>query len=84
MRQLLTQMREERNNLPLPIEWGRAYQAIEMMIEHTYIPMEKEQMVKFYIAGCNDTYGCDEPSGDSDYDKKQGEQYYNKNYGGDK
>ena len=46
MQQLLTQMREERNNLPLPVEWDRAYQSIEMMIQHTYIPLEREQMLE--------------------------------------
>jgi hypothetical protein len=44
MQQLLYQMREERTKLPLPIEWDRAYQAIEMLIETTYIPLEKEQI----------------------------------------
>ena len=41
MQQLLNQMREERAKLPLPIEWDRCYQAIEMMIENTYLPMEQ-------------------------------------------
>jgi len=45
MQQLLTQMREERNKLPMPIEWDRAYQAIEMMIQNTYIPLEREQII---------------------------------------
>ncbi len=51
MQQLLTQMREERNKLPMPIEWDRAYQAIEMMIEHTYIPLEKEHICMAYNDG---------------------------------
>jgi hypothetical protein len=46
--------------------------------------MEKEQMIEFYVEGCLDTYGCDEPSEDCNHDKKQGEQYYNETYGGDK
>lgn len=46
MQQLLNQMKEERSKLPMPIEWDRAYQAIEMMIEHTYMPMEKEQIIE--------------------------------------
>jgi hypothetical protein len=40
MQQLLNQMREERTKLSMPIEWDRCYQAIEMMIENTYLPME--------------------------------------------
>jgi hypothetical protein len=46
--------------------------------------MEKEQIIEFYVEGCLDTYGCDEPSEDCNHDKKQGEQYYNETYGGDK
>jgi hypothetical protein len=42
--------------------------------------MEKEQMIEFYVEGCLDTYGCDEPSEDCNHDKKQGEQYYNETY----
>ncbi len=42
--------------------------------------MEKEQQVQFYIKGCDDTYGCDEPNLNPDYDKKQAEQYYNETY----
>ena len=44
MKQLLNQLREERSKLPLPAEWDRCYQAIEMMIVSTYIPIEKEQI----------------------------------------
>ena len=44
MKQLLNQLREERSKLPLPAEWDRCYQAIEMIIVSTYIPMEKEQI----------------------------------------
>ena len=51
MQQLLNQMREERSKLPIPIEWDRAYQAIEMMIEHTYIPMEREQAKRDFLNG---------------------------------
>jgi hypothetical protein len=70
MQQLLTQMREERNKLPIPIEWGRCYQAIEMMIHHTYLQMEREQIIDAYYEGKE--YGF----------KEQGEQYYNETYGG--
>ena len=65
MQQLLTQMREERTKLPMPIEWDRAYQAIEMMIQHTYIPMEKEQIESAFNNGEN----------------KSAELYYNETYG---
>jgi hypothetical protein len=51
MQQLLTQMREERNKLPIPIEWGRCYQAIEMMIHHTYLQIEQEQIQDAYVTG---------------------------------
>jgi len=75
MQQLLDQMREERTKLPLPIEWDRCYQAIEMMIQNTYMQIEKEQIVK----------ACDSHF---DYNKwphelmpTLGEQYYNEQYG---
>ncbi len=42
--------------------------------------MEKEQQVQFYIKGCDDTYGCDEPNLNPDYDRKQAEQYYEETY----
>lgn len=74
MHQLLNQMREERSKLPIPIEWDRAYQAIEMMIEHTYIPMEKEQIEKAYQAGDGDAYNLEET-------KIFAEQYYTETYG---
>jgi hypothetical protein len=41
MRQLLNQLREERNTLPMDIEWYRCYQAIESVIESKYIPIER-------------------------------------------
>jgi len=45
MMQLLAQLRDERKNMPLNIEWDRCYQAVEMVIENTYIPLEKEQIL---------------------------------------
>jgi hypothetical protein len=72
MQQLLNQMMEERTKLPLPIEWDRCYQAIEMMIKNTYIPMEKEQINK----ACYDGYYQEEL-----YDVRK---YYNDTYGGNK
>jgi hypothetical protein len=38
--------------------------------------MEKEQMIEFYIKGCEDTYGMDE----GDNDRKDAEQYYEKTF----
>ena len=69
MMELLNQLREERSKLPLPAEWDRCYQAIEMMIVSTYIPMEKEQIIKSNRDGV-----------DMVIDKKDfinGEDYYN-------
>jgi hypothetical protein len=51
MRQLLNQLREERNTLPMDAEWNRCFQAIESVIESKYIPIEKEHMKSIYIAG---------------------------------
>jgi hypothetical protein len=67
MQQLLNQMREERSKLPLPIEWDRCYQAIEMMIQNTYIPLEKEQIIE-----------AAERWKGTDFAEK----YYNEQYGG--
>lgn len=43
MMQLLAQLKDERANMPLNIEWDRCYQAIEYVIQNTYLPLEKEQ-----------------------------------------
>jgi hypothetical protein len=71
MRQLFNQMREERTKQPLVIEWDRCYRAIEMMIEHTYIPMEKEQILSAHNQGYADGY---RDNGNSPID------YYNETY----
>jgi hypothetical protein len=42
--------------------------------------MEKEECIKFYIKGCEDTYGMDE----GDDDRKDAERFYNLTYGGKK
>ena len=76
LQQLLNQMREERTKLPLPIEWDRAYQAIEMMIETTYIPMEKEQTIHSYKHGQNNGFMYSDGNGL----KIEAEQYYNETY----
>ena len=52
----------------MDIEWDRCYQAIEMVIQNTYLPMEKEQMIKF----ANDYL-------DDDADLTA-EQYYNETF----
>jgi hypothetical protein len=51
MRQLLNQLREERNALPMDVEWNRCFQAIESVIESKYIPMEKEQIEQAFRDG---------------------------------
>ena len=40
--------------------------------------MEKENMISFYLKGCDDTYGIDEPV--KGYDRKQAEEYYNQTF----
>ena len=67
MQQLLAQLKDERANLPMSKEWDRCYQAIEMAIQHTYLPMEKEQII--------DTF-YDAPLSNLD-----AEQYYKETYG---
>ena len=78
MQQLLHQMREERTKLPLPIEWDRAYQAIEMVIETTYIPLEKEQIVDAWNGG-DYAYFYSKETG---RDFADGEEYYKETYKG--
>jgi len=74
MQQLLNQLREERSKLPLPAEWGRCYQAIEMVIETTYLPMERQEIIN----------AVDLPKDKRWYDAKlynsSGEQYYQKTF----
>ena len=77
MQQLLEQMREERSKLPIPIEWDRAYQSIEMMIQHTYIPLEKKQIGDAWFDG---SYG----GGEFMINWESADEYYNGIYGGDK
>lgn len=54
MRQLLNQLREERNTLPMDIEWNRCLQAIEMIIQTKLLPLEKEQIIEAYRDGRTD------------------------------
>lgn len=53
MQQLLNQLRDERFNLPMHIAWDRCYQAIEMVIENTYIEIEKKQILNAFWNGDN-------------------------------
>jgi hypothetical protein len=76
MQQLLTQMREERSKLPIPIEWGRCYQAIEMMIHHTYLQMEREQIEDAYVECYMNHVG----NGESIL--REANSYYKNTYGG--
>ena len=78
MQQLLEQMREERSKLPLHIEWDRCYQAIEKLIESTYIPLEKEQIEDAF-------YQC----GKDNFEhikviNRSAKEYYEQTYGGNK
>jgi hypothetical protein len=75
MQQLLAQLKDERANLPMSIEWDRCYQAIEMVIQNTYLPIEKKQIKDVYVEGCSDSI-LDEST-----DKTRSEDYYNENYG---
>lgn len=73
MMQLLAQLKDERQNLPMNTEWDRCYQAIEMVIENTYLPMEKEQIEIAHISAT-----CNSSMVEAEY---LAEQYYNKTYG---
>jgi hypothetical protein len=53
MQQLLAQLKNERANLPMDIEWDRCYQAIETVIVDIYLPIEKEQIENAYEEGYN-------------------------------
>jgi len=44
MQQLLAQLKHERANIPMDIEWDRCYQAIETVIVDVYLRVEKEQI----------------------------------------
>ena len=47
MQQLLAQLKHERANIPMDIEWDRCYQAIETVIQDIYLPIEKERLLSF-------------------------------------
>jgi hypothetical protein len=74
MQKLLLQLKEERRNIPMDIEWDRCYQAIEMVIQNTYLPIEKEQIINSHLLGLIHPLEIEAT--------KQAEQYYNETYGG--
>ena len=66
----------------MPIEWDRAYQAIEMMIQSTYIPMEKEQIESAYTKGREQWQKYEMESSQLDDVKiPTPRNYYNETYG---
>lgn len=86
MQKLLAQLKHERQNLPISIEWDRCYQSIEMVIQNTYLQMEKEQMqniIDAYVTGRlkdkNINYGIEYYNKLEDF-IDEGEEYYNKTY----
>ena len=74
MRQLLNQLREERNRLTIDAEWNRCFQAIESVIESKYIPMEKEQIIEAVIC-------FDNTERNQKQIKNEAEYYFKKTYG---
>ena len=70
MRQLLNQLREERNTLPMDAEWNRCFQAIEMIIQTKFLPLEKEQIIEAIEDCSTNELG----------ELLTGEQYYNQTY----
>ena len=78
MQQLLNQLKDERVNLPMDIEWDRCYQAIEMVIANTYLPIEKQQIIDVWLSAWKDSML--NPLEDKYY-QPEAEQYYNETYG---
>jgi len=46
MQELLAQLKEERNNLPMPKEWANCLKSIEIVIEKHYLEKERQQIIK--------------------------------------
>ena len=46
MKELLAQLKEERNNLPMPKEWSNCLRSIELVIEKHYLEKERQQIIK--------------------------------------
>lgn len=76
MQQLLAQLKDERAKLPMLIEWDRCYQAIEYVIQNTYLPMEKEQMIEAFDEGQEYEYQYHVNSAPKFYS----DTYYNETY----
>jgi hypothetical protein len=76
MQQLLAQLKDERANLPMTIEWDRCYQAIEMVIQHTYLSIEKEQI----LDACKHGFQVDAEDDNWLGDDEQAKMYYNKTF----
>jgi hypothetical protein len=74
MQKLLYQLRDERRNIPMNIEWDRCYQAIEAVIENIYLQEEMEQIINFANCFYDD---CITEGGSL---KQSAEQYYNQTY----
>ena len=68
MQQLLAQLKHERANIPMDIEWDRCYQAIETVIVDVYLRVEKEQIKDAWLNSL--TKG----------DFNSSEEYYNKTF----
>lgn len=68
MQQLLAQLKHERANIPMDIEWDRCYQAIETVIVDVYLRMEKEQIIEAWIVS------------DNPLQRIEAEKYYNETY----
>ena len=68
LQQLLAQLKHERANIPIDIEWDRCYQAIETVIVDVYLRVEKEQIKDAWLNSL--TKG----------DFNSSEEYYNKTF----
>ena len=69
MQQLLNQLRFERASIPMLIEWERCYQAIEMVIKNTYLPLEKQQIMDTHNKGYYKGYMDNGKSPEQYYDE---------------
>ena len=78
LQDLLSQMKEERTNLPMHPEWVKAYKSIEMMINHTYLQMEREQIELAFDEGLEYEY----EHHINGYPRIEPSTYYNETYGG--
>ena len=58
---------------------GKSITAVMIDEIATAKEMEKEYLIDFYVEGCDETYGVDEPA-TSTSDIDFGEEYYNKTF----